>query len=100
MRLGLSATMGALVIFVGTGNVQADWLDDVWSEEWVRMNGNPAVSISGDGVQVVLPATSLQKAYEQGLTTEQALHDFLERHGQRCSHLIDLNVPHPNLKVV
>ncbi len=99
MGLRLSATMGALVIFVGTGTAQADWLDDAWSEEWVRMNGNPAVSMSGDAVHVVLPATSLHQAYEEGFTTEQALQDFLERHGQRCSHLIDLNVPHPNLKV-
>jgi hypothetical protein len=99
MRPGLSATIGALGILVGTGTVQADWLDDVWSEEWVQMNGNPAVSMSGDGVQIVVPAILLQQAYEEGFTTEQALQDFLDRHGQRCSHLVDLNLPHPNLKV-
>jgi hypothetical protein len=91
--------MGALAILVGTGTAQADWLDDAWSEEWVRKNGNPAVSMSGDAIHVVLPATSLHQAYEEGFTTEHALQDFLDRYGQRCSHLIDLNVPHPNLKV-
>jgi hypothetical protein len=91
--------MGALAIFVGTGIAQADWLDDAWSEESVRRDGNPAVSLSGDTVHVVLPAASLHRAYEEGLTTEQVLQGFLDRHGQRCSHVIDLNVPHPHLKV-
>ena len=47
----------------------------------------------------MLPAASLLQAYEEGFTAERALHDFLDRHGQRCSQLIDLNVPHPDLKV-
>jgi hypothetical protein len=92
-------TMMSLAALVGTGVARADWLDDAWGEDSVQMNGNPAVSISGDTVHVVLPVTSLRQAYEEGLTIERALRDFLDRHGQRCSHLIDLNNPHPNLKV-
>jgi hypothetical protein len=99
MKLTLSATMVALVIFVGTSIAWADWLDDAWSEDSVRTNGNPAVSISGDTIYVVLPAATLHQAYDAGVTTEDALRVFLDRHGQRCSDLIDLNIPHPKLKV-
>jgi hypothetical protein len=95
-----SGLFALAIAFLGTDAAQADWLDDVWSEDSVRTNGNPAASISDDTVYVVLPVASLHQAYEQGLTTEEALHDFLNRHGQRCSSLIYLNVPHPNLKVM
>jgi hypothetical protein len=100
MKLTLSATtIVALVTFVGTGIARADWLDDAWGEDSVRTNGNPAVSISGDAIYVVLPAATLHQAYEAGVRTEDALRIFLDRHGQHCSDLVDLNVPHPNLKV-
>ncbi|MGH9201110.1 MAG: hypothetical protein ACRD2A_07730, partial [Vicinamibacterales bacterium] len=91
MKLRLSVTMVALVTFVGTGIARADWLDDAWSEDSVLINGNPAVSISGDIIYVVLPTATLHQAYDSGVTTEEALRVFLDRHGQRCSHLIDLN---------
>jgi hypothetical protein len=99
MKRTLSATIVVLVIAVGTGMARADWVDDAWSEDSVRKHGNPAVSISGDTIYVVLPAATLHQAYEAGVTTEDALRAFLDRHGQRCSDLVDLNVPHPNLKV-
>jgi hypothetical protein len=99
MKLTLLAPMVALGTLVGTGIAQADWVDDAWSEDSVRINGNPAVTISGDAIYVVLPAATLHQAYDAGVTTEDALRVFLDRHGQRCSDLIDLNVPHPNLNV-
>jgi hypothetical protein len=99
MTLRRSVAMIALFTLAGTGMARADWLDGAWSEESARTNGNPAVSISADTVHVVLPAASLRQAYEEGFTTAQALQEFLDRHGQRCSQLLDLNVPHPDLNV-
>jgi len=99
MKLKTSMTTVALVSFVGSGIAQANWLDDAWSDDSVRMHGNPAITIRGDFIHVVLPSATLQQAYDEGIATEELLRDFLERYGQRCSDLIDLNVPHPHLKV-
>ena len=99
MKVGLVIGMVALSALLGTDPARADWVEDAWSEDSVRMNGNPAVSISRGAVHVVLPAMSLHQAYEEGLTTRQILRAFLDRHAQRCSDVLDLNVPHPNLRV-
>ncbi|HEX2114189.1 MAG TPA: hypothetical protein VHM01_07265 [Alphaproteobacteria bacterium] len=99
MKLVLSAAALALATFVGSGLARADWLGDAWSEESVRRNGNPAITIHRDSIHVVLPAATLRQAYDEGATTERVLSEFLERYGQRCSSLLKLNAPHPNLKV-
>src|SRR5262245_36187659 len=98
MRRKQSMAMAALLTLVGTGAARADWLDRAWDEDSARKHGHPAVSIAGDTVHIVLPAALLEQAYEEGLTTGQALAGFLDRYGQRCSHLIDLGVPHHRLK--
>ena len=58
------------VILVGTGAAASDWLDDAWSDESVRINGNPAISIQSDSISVVLPTATLAAAYEEGVSTE------------------------------
>jgi len=100
MRDILFVTTVALEMLVGAGIAHADWIDDAWSEDSARVNGNPAVSISGDTIYLALPSATLQQAYDAGLSTKDALHRFLDRHGQRCSQLIDLNFPHPHLRVM
>jgi hypothetical protein len=99
MKLILSAAVLALAAFAASTGARADWLSDAWSAESVRRNGNPAVTIGRDGIHVVLPASTLRQAHEEGVTTEQALGDFLEKYAQRCSGLLNLNAPQPNLKV-
>jgi hypothetical protein len=98
MRLRHSLTALVLATAVGTGVARADWLGDTWSKESV-MNGDPAIGITDSVIRVVLPSATLDQAYAEGLSTEDVLGAFLDRYGQRCSHLIDLNVPHRDLKV-
>ena len=63
------------------------------------MNGTPAITFHADSVYVVFPIATLLQAHVEGITTEDAVRAFLERYGQRCSNLIDLNAPHSSLRV-
>jgi hypothetical protein len=99
MKLGSAIVMGTLATFIGTGIAHANWLDDAWSEKSIRINGNPAITIHGDSIYVVLPTATLLQAHYEGVATEDALGDFLERYGPRCSKIVDLNVAHPKLTV-
>jgi hypothetical protein len=100
LRQSMAVPIVAMFTVVGTGMARAGWLDGAWSEGSARRNGHPAVSMSADAVYIVLPAASLHQAYQEGLTTQQALSAFLDQYGQRCSDLIDLNVPHANLRTM
>jgi 6-phosphogluconate dehydrogenase len=51
----------------------------------VEMTGNPAITIYGDTVDIVLPTATVYREYEEGLTTQDILDAFLDRYGQRCS---------------
>jgi hypothetical protein len=99
MTLKWSLAVAASLFPAGAAGAHAGWLDSAWNEDWAGRHGHPAISMSGDAVHVVLPAVLLQQAYDEGLTTMQALGAFLDRYGQRCSGLIDLNAPHRDLKV-
>jgi hypothetical protein len=99
---GSSFFSAAILIAFALGGARsaiADWLDDAWSDDSVQINGNPAITISGDVIHVTLPAATLRQAHQQGLSTKEALVAFIDRYGQRCSHLLNLNLPHPGLKV-
>jgi hypothetical protein len=76
----------------------ADWLADAWSNHEI---GTPAINFSGTGVvTVVLPEEVLAQAHATGLSTEGAVSAFLGRYAPPiCSSLINMNVPHANLKV-
>jgi hypothetical protein len=99
MGLRHSTAVAASLIFVGVGAAQANWLDDAWTDEWVRLHGSPAITISREAIHVVLPTATLRRAHEEGATTEDVLRQFLDRYGQRCSHVVDLDAPHANLRV-
>ena len=77
---------------------RADWLADAWSN---HENGTPAINFSRTGpVTVVLPEEIVAQARATGLSTEGAVSAFLGRYAPPiCSSLIDMNVPHANLKV-
>jgi len=77
---------------------RADWLGDAWSN---RENGTPAINFNAKGVvSVVLPEEVLSQAHATGLSTEGAVGAFLGRYAPSlCSTLVDMNVPHSNLKV-
>jgi hypothetical protein len=101
MKLKTSLAVVAVVSVAGVGVVQANWLDDAWSDKSSARHGSPSITIGASGeVSVVLPSIVLQEAYSAGATTEGALRAFLGRYGPRlCSHLIDLNLPRKDLKV-
>jgi hypothetical protein len=75
----------------------ADWLADAWSS---HENGTPAINLNATGVTVILPEAMLAQARATGLSIEGAVSAFLGRYAPPlCSTLIDMNVPHANLKV-
>jgi hypothetical protein len=76
----------------------ADWLADAWSS---HENGTPAINFSRTGVvTIVLPEELVAQARATGLSTEGTVSAFLGRYAPPiCSSLIDMNVPHANLKV-
>jgi hypothetical protein len=77
------------------------WLEDAWSDETVDETGGPAVTLEAGGeVIVVLPAKTLAAARRAGLSTKAAVTRFIERWGQHCSDVLDLDQPHAGLRVV
>ena len=52
MRLIFSAAVLALATFVGSDLARADWRSDAWSEDSVRRNGNPAITIQRESIDV------------------------------------------------
>jgi hypothetical protein len=98
-RCGCFAAMVLLTALMLPITARADWLDELWSEESVRANGNPAITIRRDAVEVVLPAAVLRKAHDEGATLAQIINAFLDRYGPHCSDLLSFNLAHPDLKV-
>lgn len=77
----------------------ADWLDDAWSDESVDKAAAPAITLGASAVLLVLPEATLAEAHAQGVSTPDAVRLFLGRYGQHCSASLDLDRPHPNLRV-
>ena len=69
----------------------ANWLDDAWTDGTVDRTGGPAITLGGDGVILVMPAVTLAAAHAEGVGTKAAVTLFIERYGQHCSNVIDLN---------
>ena len=69
---------------------QASWLDD---------GAGAAITLSPDGVLLVLPEPTLLAARHAGLSTRQAVTEFLERWIQHCSDIADMDQPHAGLRV-
>jgi hypothetical protein len=100
-RKGAGAMRGfwlALLAVSIVNPARADWLADAWSN---HESGTPAIIFSRTGVvTVVLPEELVAQARATGLSTEGAVSAFLGRYAPPiCSGLIDMNLPHANLKV-
>jgi hypothetical protein len=91
----------ALLSVIAVHPASADWLASAWPENAVPKNGNPAITFNAAGaVTLVLPEAVLGEAHATGLSTEQAVSAFLGRYAPRtCSSLLDMTVPHTNLRV-
>jgi hypothetical protein len=88
----------ALIAVSVVNPARADWLSEAWSN---HDNGTAAINFDAKGaVTVVLPEEVLVQARATGLSVEGAVSAFLGRYAPPlCSTLIDMNVPHANLKV-
>jgi hypothetical protein len=91
----------ALLSVIVVHPASADWLASAWPETAVPKNGNPAITFNANGaVTLVLPEAVLGEAQAAGLSTERAVGAFLGRYAPRtCSSLLDMTVPHANLRV-
>jgi hypothetical protein len=76
---------------LATPPAHATWLDDAWTDDTVDRNGGPAITLNNDGVVLVLPAETLAAAHAEGVDTKEAVTLFIERYGQHCSDIVDLN---------
>jgi hypothetical protein len=81
----------ALAAFLLSSPAYANWLDDAWTGETVNRDGGPAVTLNDDGVTLVLPADTVAAAHAQGFDTRQMVTLFIERYGQHCAGIIDLD---------
>ena len=88
----------ALLAVSAANPAGADWLADAWSS---HNNGTPAINFNATGtVTLILPEDVLAQARATGLSIEGAVSAFLGRYAPpMCSTLIDMSVPHSNLKV-
>src|SRR5713101_5070326 len=77
----------------------ADWLEQAWRDEAVGRTGTPAITLGASAVLVVLPEAALAKAHAAGVNTSDAVRLFVGRYGQHCSAGLDLDRPHPHLRV-
>ncbi len=85
------AALALTLLTLAAAPARADWLDDAWTKDSVDRNGGPAVTLSGSGVILVVPADTLAAARAEGVDTAQAVTLFIERYGQHCSDIIDLD---------
>jgi hypothetical protein len=92
------ARYAAVLILISTP-AYADWVDRAWDADAVEENRIPAITLGPAGVLLVLPEETLDEARQAGLSTPQAAELLLQRYGQHCSSIIDLDRPHPHLKV-
>ena len=97
----LSISAFALLLLARSGATRAEWLGDVWSDEWVAQHGSPSITVGrGGDVTVVLPQEALARAQAEGDTHAGAVRAFLGRYAPKmCSHLMNFNEPHKGLRV-
>jgi hypothetical protein len=96
---GLVKCLVAAAAFLAAPAHAADWLERAWSDEGVGRTGTPAITLSASAVLLVLPEATLAEAHAAGLSTPEAVRRFVARYGQHCSAGLDLDRPHPHLRV-
>ena len=91
----------ALLSVIAVHPASADWLTRAWPENAAPKDGNPGITFNATGaVTLVLPEAVLGEAQAAGASTEHAVGAFLGRYAPRaCSTLLDMTVPHTNLRV-
>ena len=98
---GLVKYLVAAAALLAAPAYAADWLGQAWSDEGVGRTGTPAITLSASAVLLVLPEATLAEAHAAGISTPEAVRQFVARYGQHCSAGLDLDLdrPHPHLRV-
>jgi hypothetical protein len=78
---------------------RAGWLEHAASDEMIDAAGMLAVTLSDEGVLLEVPEAVMQEAQTAGVGMAEAARLLVQRHGQRCSDILDLNRPHAHLRV-
>jgi hypothetical protein len=95
--MGIAKYVAAAMLIAGPAH--ANWLDHAWDAQAVEANLAPAITLGAAGVLLVLPQETLDAAHAAGLSTPDAVQQLVERYGQHCSDVIDLDQPHQHLRV-
>jgi hypothetical protein len=78
---------------------RAGWLERAASDDMIDANGMLAVTLSDAGVLLVVPEAVMQEAQAAGVAMPEAARQLVQRYGQRCSDVLDLDRPHAHLRV-
>jgi len=95
--MGIAKYVAAAMLIAGPAH--ADWLDRAWDAQAVEASLAPAITLGAAGVLLVLPQETLDAAHAEELSTRDAVQQLMERYGQHCSTVIDLDQPHQHLRV-
>jgi hypothetical protein len=77
----------------------AGWLEHAASDEMIDANGMLAVTLGDAGVLLVVPEAVVQEAQAAGVGLAEAARLLVQRYGQHCSDVLDLDRPHARLRV-
>jgi hypothetical protein len=78
---------------------RAGWLEHAASDEMIDVAGMLAVTLNDAGVLLEVPEAVMQEAQAAGVGVAEAARLLVQRHGPRCSDVLDLNLPHAHLRV-
>ncbi len=77
----------------------AVWLERAWGDSAVGETGTPAITLNDSSILLVLPEATLVEAHAAGVSTSDAVRQFVMRYGPHCAGNLDLDRPHQHLKV-
>jgi hypothetical protein len=103
LRGGLSMSRliaPCLAAFVAIASpAAAGWLERAASDDMIDANGMLAVTLGDAGILLVVPEAVIQEAQAAGVAAPDAARLLVQRYGQRCSDVLDLDRPHAHLRV-
>lgn len=93
----IAVCLAAVIAIVSPAT--AGWLENAASDDMIDANGMLAVTLGDAGVLLVVPEAVIQEAQAAGIGIAEATRLLVQRYGQRCSDVLDLDRPHAHLRV-
>jgi hypothetical protein len=93
----IAVCLAAVIAIVSPAT--AGWLENAASDDMIDANGMLAVTLGDAGVLLVVPEAVIREAQAAGIGTPEAVRLLVQRYGQRCSDVLDLDRPHAHLRV-